>query len=438
MNILKDENVGIAEKVALYDCKHWLAWSYNRESLAFEERMLGNVFYNHREYKMAIWKYNNALTLTKSSKKRGLAYANRAVAYLALKMYEDCLDSVSLAKDCVLPKNVLQKVLARERVALEHLGSAEVDVKEPTKLTYRRHKQISSFVHCLSLKDPHNLFGGIVTTKNLLPGDVLVVEKPLAVITSGMCNYCFRKCGSLKPCKCGSVMFCSEKCQVSAFTEYHDIECLLMPFLLCFERDDNLAQRILFKLLRRFKDVENLKNYLQNIENPNPFDTKDAEVWSEMESFESQFRIYYATKHASVANATVIKPLISEFDNILVQASFAKTAITIDLLKKLNVWTAKTDDDWRFLSELTFRLFCYMPLTFKTIQTNTIRYVLEAGEIQMETETSVKDAAVIHGTASLFKSECQENVCMDYVNGVLIVRAIKFIPIGDELLCSML
>lgn len=438
MDILRDENVGIAEKVALYDCTYWLKWDYNREFLAFEERMLGNKFYNEHQYKMAIWKYNKVLILASSSEERGLAYANRAAAYFALKSYGDCIDSARLAKECVLPINVRRKVRTRERLALERLASAEVELRETSELSYRRHKHIPSFVHCLSLKDPRNLFGGIETTKNLLPGDVLVVEKPLAVSTFSMCSYCLRKCGNLKPCDCGSVMFCSEKCKEHAFAEYHDFECPLMPFLLCFKSAENFAQRILFKLLHRFEDVQKLKVYLENIKNPNPFDRKDAEVWPGMDSFEAQFRIYYATKHSTVANSTVIKPLTSVFDNAIVQMSFAKTAITIDLLKMSNKTLAKTDDEWSFLSELMFRLFCYIPLTFKQIETNVIRYVLEDGEIRMEAYRSGKDAHAIHGTASLFKSTCTENIVMDYVNGVLIVRAKTFIPIGEELLCSML
>lgn len=440
MIILKDKNVGIAEKVAMYDCTYWLKYDYNRECIAFDERILGNMYYNEQEYENAIWKYNNVLIHANSSEELGLAYANRAAAYFALRRYRDCLDSARLAQECILPKTVLQKVLERERVALERLKSEEVVLKNTPELTYRCHKYIKSFVYCLSLKDPRNPFGGIVTNKDLLPGDVLVVEKPLAGCTNSMCSYCLRMCGSLKPCKCGAMMFCSDKCQTNAFNEYHDIECPLMPFLLCFEQGEKLAQRVFFKLLRRFKDVQHLKYYLENIKNTNPFDTKDGELWPEMDSFESQFRVYYATKHSSVANSTVIKPLCSEFDNAHVQMSIAKTAITIDLLKMSReiIFFAITDDEWSFLSEVMFRLFCYMPLTFKRIETNVVSYVLEAGEIRMVAENSVKDAYVIHGTASLFRSTCQENIVTDYVNGVLIVRAKKFIPNGDELLSSML
>lgn len=441
MDILRDENVGIAEKVALYDCTVWPKWELNREYMASEQRILGNNYYNNREFKKAIWKYNRVVILTKSSETLGLAYANRAAAYFALKRYEDCRDSARLAKECNLPKKVLAKVLARENAALDFLESAEIELKEPAKLSYRRHKQISSFVHCLSLKDPCNPFGGIVTTKNLLPGDILVVEQPLVVNTCSMCAYCLRKCGSLQPCKCGSMMFCSQKCKENAFAEYHDLECPLMPYLLCFERSDNLAQRILFKLIHHFKeDVRNLKEYLENILNPNPFDVKDAEEWQDMESFEAQFRLFYATKHSSVANSTVIKPLSSEFDNDIIQNAFAKTAITMDLLKmsKEIPLITKTEDEWSYLSEVLFRLFCYMPLTGKATEANVISYVEGAdGEIQMQAERTAKDAHAIHGTASLFRSTCRENIIMDYVNDVLIVRAKKFIPVGYELLCSM-
>lgn len=150
-----------------------------------------------------------------------------------------------------------------------------------------------------------------------------------------------------------------------------------------------------------------------------------------MDSFESQFRIYYATKHASVVNSTVRKPLSTDFENLIVQKYLAKTAITIDLLKmyKEVPQIAKTDEEWSFLSELLYQLLCYISFTGKSTESNEISYVQNGNEeIQMKLVRSTIDANGLYGTASLFRSSCQENIVMDYVDGVLVVRALKFIP----------
>lgn len=444
MKILTGKTVAIAEKVALFDRKIWPKATYDEE-LPEQHRFMGNFFYNVHNFQGAIYHYNKALLLlTKSVEKMGIAYSNRSAAYLALQCYSDCLDSARLAKECPLQNNVLKKVLARERMSIEksEYASSEESVKfsEPIELSYRRHKRITSFVHCLSLKDHRNPFGGIVTTKNILPGDVLVVEKPLATWTDAMCGYCLRVTGSLQPCKCNGVMFCSTKCKEDAFATFHQFECPIMDHLLCFPSYDRLAQRIFFKLIHRFKDVHGLRDYLQNIKNPNPFDFKDAENLPNMDSFESQFRIYFATKHVSVVNTTVHKPLSSGFENSIVTKSLAKTAITIDLLKTCKglPHIANTEEEWSYLSEQLFLIFCYIPLTFRQSNQFEISYVQNANEgIQMQLIPTQPNIGGLYGTASLFRSTCRENIVMDFVNGVLVVRALKFIPRNTELLCSM-
>lgn len=162
-------------------------------------------------------------------------------------------------------------------MTIEKLESAPPKEKklssEPIELSYRCHKRVTSFVHCLSLKDHRNLFGGIMTTKNRLPCDVLVIEKPLASWTFSVCGYCLRRCGSLQPCKCNSVIFCSQKCKEDAFATYHQFECSLMDHLSCFAPDDHLVHRIFFKIIQRFKNVQGLREYLENIKHSNPFES---------------------------------------------------------------------------------------------------------------------------------------------------------------------
>lgn len=441
LKIMHDTSVGVAEKVALFNSKLWPKLKYDRNIRNYwadDQRKIGNQFYMAQEYNKAIWKYNRVLILATSSETLGIAYANRSAAYFALSLYEDCLDSARLAKTCTLSTKVLHKVLARERMAIE-LNAIKVTNEhvEPTHLSYRRHKLIPSFVHCLA---PRNPFGGIITTKNLLPGDVLVVEPPLATLSFGMCGCCLRTCGSLQPCECGSMMFCSPKCKADAFAMYHNYECPLMTHLLCFSGEDNLSMRIFFKLIQRFKDVQSLKEYLENIKKPNPCTATDAQEWPDKDSFESQFRIFYATEEPSLINCTVRKRLCTEFKNPYVRKSLAKASISIDLLKtcKEIPMAAKTAEEWSFLSELLFRLFCYNMWTAKAIESHAISYVQRNNpKTLMKTVRTAKDATAIHGVASLFRSSCEENILMDYVKDVLVVRAIKFIPRKTELLCSI-
>lgn len=433
---LSNANLSIGEKISLYNCNIWPKLPYANESLAEGNRIQGNELYKSMQYNEAIYKYNLSLCQSSSIESRGKAYANRAAAYLGLSLYRDCLDSVRLAKECALPTNLLRKVAAREKMALERLESEILDNNEPIELSYRRHKRISSFVYCLTPLKPRNLMQGIITNENLLPGDVLIVEPPVMIISGSVneCTNCLRKCGSLQPCEC-SYMFCSQECKAEAFATYHKYECPLAEFLLSYATDELLVLRVFFKLIQRFKDVQSLRIYLENItSDPNPFD--DFEFWPNRggDTFESQFRVYFGNQPKNLYT-----------NGLMWQNLCAKTAIVIDLLRNVKQipLAAQTTDEWSFLSEQLYRLFIYnnwsVNWNMKSYLRNQIRYVRNVnGGVEMEVQCLKENSIAIHGYASLIRSTKTQdpNVLMDYVEGVLIVRAMKSISSGTELLCS--
>lgn len=414
--------------------------------VANHNRQIGNEHYANLQFKEAIFAYNVSLCFSNSLEAKGIVFANRAAAYLALQSYQDCLDSFRLAKECPLPANIMKKVLAREKIAIEGLElkdmtSAAVDSSLPVQLSHRRNKRMPSFAFCLKLKDA-DPYGGIITTENILPGDVLVVEPPLSWLSrwTGNCDYCLRECGSLKPCKCGQVLFCSPKCKEDACEAYHNYECPLMDRLYAFSILDCAVLRVFFKLIQRFKDVSKLREYLENIKSPNPFNNDEFEAWSDPGSFESQFRIYYATERPSLINCTVQKDNLfrTDLNNTKINVSMAKTAIIINILKafkQLIPSIAKNEEEWSFLSEQLFRLIYCKAFTILNIPVSAeIKYVQDANnEIKMEAASSVEIMS-LHGSALLFRTSCQANVYMNYENNMLTVRAQKAIPRGTELL----
>lgn len=396
-------------------------------------RKLGNQFYISQKYDDAITQYNLCLTFSGSTMEhQGLAYANRSAAYLGLNSYQDCLDSIRLAKECSLPTNVFQKVLAREKAAeLSLKESKAVCDNKPPKLSYRRHKRISSFVYCLSSKDPHTPYQdfGIVTNKELQSGDVLIVEQALATLPGSVseCHNCLRQCGSLQRCDC-SCLFCSPECKAQAFASYHKYECPLVEHLACFPNQSRLLLRVFFKLLQCFKNVRSLRKYLEDIKSPNPFEFDDSGEGSDQEFFKSQFRIYYALK----------EPIdVTDKD---MHEIYGKVAIAIDLLKtvKETPLAAATTDDWSFLAEQLFRIIFNSCYTLKYIVNSRTGSKRRPIEVEIDHCCMNDKSLVIHGAASFvrFTFRNQANVQISYVNDVLIVTALKYIPIGSELLCS--
>lgn len=377
----------------------------------------------------AIIQYNISLCLSGSIQSQGILYAYRAAAYLGLDLYRDCLDSARLAKECLLHFNVLQRVREFERIAINMMESEAVNYnKESTKLSYRRHKRISSFVHCLSPKDPRDTGAGLITTKNLLPGDVLIIEPSLLTLNSSknMCTNCQRQCGSLKKCKC-LYLFCSPECKAEAFAKYHNYECPLIEHLECFSFMLRVAFRSFFKIIQCFKDVNSLQEYLEYP--PNPFDIEDFEECPERDTFASNFRVFY-TKRGQLTMAE------NDFQEL-----YAHIALVIDILKNAKEipLAAETADDWAYLSELLMLHIIQVNWTGKSVVNSRFRYARDANDDEEMIADCVKNGSIaINGNASLISSSSslKPNVVMDYVNNVLIVRALMCIPRGTELLCS--
>lgn len=268
----------------MYDCSIDITKvksSVDKEFLSEKGRLLGNKYYALGQFDRAIDTYNMVIALSTTEQNRGVTYANRAAVYLATESYRECLLSIRLAKLCPLPAKTIIKVRSRELEALR-CRKYEDKVKENiAKLTYSSNVQVPSFAFCLTLKNPRDPFGGIITTRDLKKGDIVIIEPPLAAfpvsdLNYTLCTHCLKRSGGLHPCKCREVMFCSTKCRNAAFAAYHNYECPLMAELLQYTDGEKIALRVFFNLIQRFASVADLREYLENIKKspPNPFDAK--------------------------------------------------------------------------------------------------------------------------------------------------------------------
>lgn len=419
------------------------------ELISEKGRLLGNQYYDCKDFEKAIDMYNVVIACSTTEQNRGVTYANRAAVYLATESYRECLLSIRRAKLCPLPLKTLVKVREREKQALRYLKHQCTNEAPVAKLSTKSHVQVPSFAYCLTLKNPCDPFGGIVTTQHLKKDDIVIIEQPLAVVPTGdlnftLCTHCLQRSGGLHPCKCYQVMFCSKKCKNAAFAAYHNYECPLLGQMLRYHEGDKTALRVFFNLIQRFTDVTALREYLQNIKkgHPNPFDKEYSKEWPAATSFLAQYRLYYANEQPSMPNCKVNrgKLLSGDITNKTLQLAIIKAAHVTHLLKtcKQIPKAAKTDEEWLFLSDLLFHSFFYEFFTKKTLWSN--RRPLHGPDlmsllnsIALSNKEAIGSAA--HGTASLIRSStCKANLHMFYENGAVVVRTLKAVPSGSELL----
>ncbi|XP_069705768.1 SET and MYND domain-containing protein 4-like [Periplaneta americana] len=217
-----------------------------------------------------------------------LAFANRSATLFSMGNYKECLKDIEEALKYNYPNKLLYKLFERQgkcyrilgrlnsaktslEEAINWLSSASAlssEKKQVTELelknlmqklenfnseesnfltdsketqlphcSYNPNSEIPSASDCVELKYVPEFGRYIAATRNLEPGDVLVVEKPFASVLlqehfKTHCYNCLQPSVCLIPCfYCSTVMYCSEECRALSWKSNHSIDCLLLPVL---------------------------------------------------------------------------------------------------------------------------------------------------------------------------------------------------------------
>ena len=99
----------------LPDTSKWVEGKSDK--LAEEYRNKGNALYASNQLLAAIEMYNQSLCYAETEGDLyhlSVGFANRSAVYFKLKMYQECLDSIRLAKEHKYPEQLLPKLRKRE------------------------------------------------------------------------------------------------------------------------------------------------------------------------------------------------------------------------------------------------------------------------------------------------------------------------------------
>lgn len=113
------------------------------------------------------------------------AYAGRARVYCEMKHYQKSIDNIQLALQISMTcnnndekinsfKNIHDEILAK----ISSSSDIKTESEEFFKLSHDVHKKIPFIAECLEVRE-NDVYGRyIITTKDLKPGDIVVVEEP--------------------------------------------------------------------------------------------------------------------------------------------------------------------------------------------------------------------------------------------------------------------
>lgn len=246
----------------------------NNQSTTY--RLSGNKHYGKQTnagYLVALKHYNESVCYAEEdSEELGLGFANRSAVYFDLGLYDDCLQNIQLAKRTV-PARVINKLNNREKQCLERKHSEKMSPAAGInpELSLPANDQIPFLAECLQLQRNEQFGRHIITTTDLLPGDVIGIEESFCSTLDlkfkyERCENCLREHNyNLIPCThCSSVMFCGEKCRDEAYEKFHKIECPIIDLateLLCDK--SFITFRTVTCAIASFNSVEQLITFIE-------------------------------------------------------------------------------------------------------------------------------------------------------------------------------
>ena len=143
-------------------------------------RVEGNDFYRKKKFYEALISYNKSLCFaTTKSQEMAKTYANRSAVYLELNEFNRCLENIELAKENYYKD--FKKLEERSKKCLTKMQQLTKEpIKDPFlffKLSYPANENVSFIVDCLKISEDERFCRGIVATRDLNPGDVIVIEE---------------------------------------------------------------------------------------------------------------------------------------------------------------------------------------------------------------------------------------------------------------------
>lgn len=152
---------------------------------AEELRNEGNKFYVGKKFFDALLKYNESLChATSGSEHLGFAFANRSAVYLEMKLIENSLKNIELAKAHNYPQRIFE-VLSKREEKCHLLIEQNMKVVDPWsffKLSYKPNEKLPFAVGPLELRINEKYGKHIVTNQSLKVGDILAIERPFVSV----------------------------------------------------------------------------------------------------------------------------------------------------------------------------------------------------------------------------------------------------------------
>ncbi|XP_064633432.1 SET and MYND domain-containing protein 4-like [Lineus longissimus] len=459
--------------------------NFNGKSLE-EAKVLrenGNQSFQKKYYYNALQHYNDCIRKVpldadnpEGKNELALAYGNRSAVLYHLKDYEQSLIDIGLALECGFPPELHFKLYDRQgkcyrelkkkgdavaafKKASELLQQSNLDeskklnwendirtqaeacqklsaekpkTKDSQKNIYKKPKipvfppscNKNDKFPCASavfeLKDSAEQGRCAVVSKDVRVGEVLIVEKPfgsvlLAPYYMTHCYNCMKRTIGTYPCpNCCTVNFCSKECQQVALDSFHKNEC---KYLSNINLTDNCWGHLVHRVILRagYDKLTSFKEYLKNEGGNvdwNKFGCGDGDVWAEND-------------------LRTVRSLMTHDSDRTPADLFLRAIKAVFLLKCLQkggfFGEEAKSEDVVFVGGLLLSLLQLCPCNAHEVSE------IEVSRKGIRHAKSLEIGAGLYPTMSLLNHSCNPTVVRHYYGDVCVVRAIRNMRKGEEI-----
>ncbi|CAL4067727.1 unnamed protein product, partial [Meganyctiphanes norvegica] len=398
-------------------------------------------------------------------------YANRSEVLFHLKQYEKCILDINRVLTYADPNSIDEAIIERKVKCLIILGhhaeaksispkpfeilnnndinldfiekindhikdSSTISVDhmfsyqspDPPKLI-ECNPSIPNFSHALDLKFSPEKGRYAVATKDIKPGEVVLVEAShVSCPNSDMenlqthCCYCLKRCHAPVPClNCDKVVFCNENCRSIALDKFHNDECEILPTLISLNMDKKSIQTLRLILQSTFLK---LRNSVSRLKHEKLTKTEQKHGFNSDGIYNSNdYRTVYHlegnTKHISTADlfqncgmAFLLTKLLINDKDFFVDENNQKFEPEIQDITFLGSTIL------HHLSTFPFNVFAITEVN-KNIHKPKMNHIKNIG-------------SGIYPSASLLNHSCDASTVRCNFGNVLVMYAKKFIQAGEE------
>ncbi|KAJ8714956.1 hypothetical protein PYW08_004937 [Mythimna loreyi] len=389
------------------------------ENVSSHYRNLGNKTYQRGQFYLAWQYYNLAMMYAPlESESFALALSNRSAVFASLKKYKECLSDIEMVFTSSYPISIKDKLNKRKKSCEKALQEDEYpdfneddeDIKDIFTFKGTRNEKYVDASSKLRVKYTPDMGRHVIAEQDIKVGEILVQEEPYVCVLLKeqiiyTCANCFSRTCNLYPCPyCCMSMYCSKKCVIEAWEQYHFFECPLLAFLLNnsnFTKLELLALRATIKTRMDHQHLDSLflsvakTEACKDIENLGCKKTADGKLIYSSKNYESVHTLATNVEKRDVSDLFQKTVSAAVLMHVLAVKDFIKHD-NPDTKKKIKIYTANTlmrhlmtaptnmhgitanieDDDGNYISELNIGSGAYpfLSLINHSCAPNVVRF----------------------------------------------------------------